>query len=67
MSITRRIAFGAAASWFSRGVTILMGLVLLPVLYEWVEHRAVARSAVMKVRDLLLCWLERELIGVATF
>src|SRR5882724_4772072 len=34
MSITRRIAFGAAASWFSRGVTILMGLVLLPVLFR---------------------------------
>ena len=34
MSITRRIAFGAAASWFSRGVTILLGLVLMPVLFR---------------------------------
>jgi O-antigen/teichoic acid export membrane protein len=34
MSITRRIAFGAAASWFSRGVSILLGLVLLPVLFR---------------------------------
>lgn len=34
MSITKRIAFGAAASWFSRGVTILMGLVLMPVLFR---------------------------------
>ncbi len=34
MSITKRIAFGAAASWFSRGVTILMGVVLLPVLFR---------------------------------
>src|SRR5687767_10347112 len=33
MSVTRRIAFGAAASWFSRGLTILLGLVLLPVLF----------------------------------
>ena len=34
MSITKRIAFGAAASWFSRGVTILLGLVLMPVLFR---------------------------------
>lgn len=34
MSVTRRIAFGAAASWFSRGLTILLGLVLLPVLFR---------------------------------
>src|SRR4030095_4523838 len=34
MSITRKIAFGAAASWFSRGVTILLGLVLMPVLFR---------------------------------
>jgi O-antigen/teichoic acid export membrane protein len=34
MSLTRRIFFGAAASWFSRGVTILLGLVLLPVLFR---------------------------------
>lgn len=34
MSINRRIAFGAAASWFSRAVTILMGLLLMPVLFR---------------------------------
>lgn len=34
MSLTKRIFFGAAASWFSRGVTILLGLVLLPVLFR---------------------------------
>lgn len=34
MSVTKRIAFGAAASWFSRGITILLGLVLLPVLFR---------------------------------
>ncbi len=34
MSISRRILFGAAASWFSRGMTIVMGLVLLPVLFR---------------------------------
>src|SRR6476661_2248289 len=34
MSVTRRIAFGAGASWFSRGTTILLGLVLLPVLFR---------------------------------
>ncbi|MBE2286888.1 MAG: polysaccharide biosynthesis C-terminal domain-containing protein [Prosthecobacter sp.] len=34
MSATRSIFFGATASWFSRGVTILLGLVLLPVLFR---------------------------------
>lgn len=34
MSVTRRIAFGAGASWFSRGMTIVLGLVLLPVLFR---------------------------------
>src|SRR6266403_4267039 len=34
MSVSRRILFGAAATWFSRGLTILLGLVLLPVLFR---------------------------------
>src|SRR5437879_2162533 len=34
MSVSRRILFGATASWFSRGVTILLGLVLMPVLFR---------------------------------
>ena len=34
MSIGKKIAFGAAASWLSRGVTILLGLVLMPVLFR---------------------------------
>lgn len=34
MSVTKRIAFGAAASWFSRAVTILLGLLLMPVLFR---------------------------------
>lgn len=34
MSVTARIAFGAAASWFSRGVTIVLALVLMPVLFH---------------------------------
>jgi O-antigen/teichoic acid export membrane protein len=34
MSVNRRIAFGAAANWFSRGVTILLALVLMPVLFH---------------------------------
>jgi O-antigen/teichoic acid export membrane protein len=34
MSVTKRIAFGAAASWFGRGVTIALGLVLMPVLFR---------------------------------
>lgn len=32
MSATRRIAFGAAAHWIARAVTIFLGLVLMPVL-----------------------------------
>lgn len=34
-SITRRIAFGAFASWFSRGMTIMLGLFFLPVLFRY--------------------------------
>lgn len=34
MSITKRIAFGAGASWFSRGLTIILGLLLMPVLFR---------------------------------
>jgi len=34
MSVTKRIAFGAAASWFSRAVTIVLALVLMPVLFH---------------------------------
>ncbi|MBA3832897.1 MAG: lipopolysaccharide biosynthesis protein [Chthoniobacterales bacterium] len=34
MSVTRRIAFGAGASWFGRGVTIVLGLLILPVLFR---------------------------------
>jgi O-antigen/teichoic acid export membrane protein len=34
VSVTKKIAFGAAASWFSRGVTIVLALVLMPVLFH---------------------------------
>ena len=34
MSVTKRIAFAAAASWFSRGVTIVLALILMPVLFH---------------------------------
>ena len=34
MSISRRIAFGASAMWLSRGVSVLLGLLLLPVLFR---------------------------------
>lgn len=33
MSITKSIALGAGATWFSRGMTILLGLLLMPVLF----------------------------------
>ena len=34
MSVTKRIAFGTAANWFSRGVTILLALLVMPVLFH---------------------------------
>lgn len=34
MSVTHRIAFGAGATWFSRGVTIVLGLLLMPILFR---------------------------------
>ena len=34
MSITKRILFGAGAAWISRGLQILVGLILLPVMFH---------------------------------
>jgi O-antigen/teichoic acid export membrane protein len=34
MSVTRRIFFGAAAGWIARGVTMVLGLVLMPILFR---------------------------------
>ena len=34
MSVTRRIFFGAAAGWMAKGVTIILGLVLMPILFR---------------------------------
>src|SRR5258708_16091341 len=34
MSIQKRILFGAVSSWISRGVSILLGLLLMPVLFR---------------------------------
>jgi len=34
MSITNHILFGAGAAWFSRGLQIVLGLTLLPVLFR---------------------------------
>ena len=34
MTITKRILFGAGAAWFSRGLQVLLGLILLPVLFR---------------------------------
>src|ERR1041385_4800159 len=59
MSVTRRIAFGVAASWFSRGITILLGLVLLPVLFRHLPREELGvwlllgqSSAAMAILDL---------------
>jgi O-antigen/teichoic acid export membrane protein len=38
MQVARRIAFGAASSWISRGITILLGLVLMPVLFRHLQR-----------------------------
>src|SRR5437763_6631321 len=32
--MTSRIFFGGAANWFSRGTTVLLGLLLMPVLFR---------------------------------
>jgi len=34
MSVGKRIAFGAVASWISRSISILLGLLLIPVLFR---------------------------------
>ena len=59
MSVTKRIAFGAAASWFSRGVTIVLALVLMPVLFHHLPKEELGvwlllaqTSAVLFILDL---------------
>src|ERR1035441_5181487 len=34
MSIAKQISFGAGSGWFSRAVSILLGLFLMPVLFR---------------------------------
>lgn len=59
MSATRRIAFGAVAHWVSRGMTIILGLVLMPVLLRHLPKEEVGlwvllgqSWAVMGILDL---------------
>lgn len=59
MSASRRIAFGAAAHWASRGVAIILGLVLMPILLKHLPKEEVGiwlllgqSWAVMGILDL---------------
>lgn len=40
MSVAKRIAFGAVASWTSRGTNILLGFLLMPVLFRNLPREA---------------------------
>jgi O-antigen/teichoic acid export membrane protein len=69
MSLHRRILFGAAASWVSRGVTVLLGLILMPVLFRHLGREELGvwlllgqTWSVMGVLDLGLgCTLTRRI------
>ena len=66
MSVTKRIAFGAAASWFSRGVTIILALVLLPVLFHHLAKEELGVWLLLAQTSALLFILDFGLSAVLT-
>jgi O-antigen/teichoic acid export membrane protein len=66
MSVTKRIAFGAAASWFSRGVTIVLALVLMPVLFHHLAKEELGVWLLLAQTSALLFILDLGLSSVLT-
>ena len=66
MSITKRIAFGAAASWFSRAVTILLSLVLMPVLFHHLAKEELGVWLLLNQTSALLLILDLGFTPVLT-
>jgi O-antigen/teichoic acid export membrane protein len=66
MSVTKRIAFGAAASWFSRGVTIVLALVLMPVLFHHLPKEELGVWLLLAQTSALLFILDLGLSATLT-
>jgi O-antigen/teichoic acid export membrane protein len=66
MSVTKRIAFGAAASWFGRGVTIILALVLMPVLFHHLPKEELGVWLLLAQTSALLFILDFGLSAVLT-
>jgi O-antigen/teichoic acid export membrane protein len=66
MSVTKRIAFGAAASWFSRAVTIALALVLMPVLFHHLRKEELGVWLLLAQTSALLFILDLGLSAVLT-
>jgi len=66
MSVTKRIAFGAAANWFSRAVTIVLALVLMPVLFHHLGKEELGVWLLLAQTSALLFILDLGLSAVLT-
>jgi O-antigen/teichoic acid export membrane protein len=66
MSVTKRIAFGAAANGFSRAVTIVLALVLMPVLFHHLAKEELGVWLLLAQTSALLFILDFGLSVVLT-
>lgn len=66
MSVTKRIAFGAAANTFSRAVTIVLQLVLMPVLFHHLPKEELGVWLLLAQTSALLVILDFGLSTVLT-
>jgi O-antigen/teichoic acid export membrane protein len=66
MSVTKRIAFGAAASIFARAVNIILALVLLPVLFHHLNKEELGVWLLLAQTSALLFILDFGLSAVLT-
>ena len=66
MSVTKRIAFGAAANGFSRAVTIVLALVLMPVLFHHLPREELGVWLLLAQTSALLFILDFGLSATLT-
>ncbi len=66
MSITRKIAFGAAASWLGRGVTIVLSLLLMPILFHHLHKEELGIWLLLAQSSALIVILDFGLTPVLT-
>jgi O-antigen/teichoic acid export membrane protein len=66
MSVSKKIAFGAAANWLSRGVTIVLALVLMPVLFRHLAKEELGVWLLLAQSSALLFILDLGLSATLT-